>query len=309
MTELAEQRACLAAVESTYGTIPTLLATDAILLREDAERVPLQAEYRDRRLVRGYLGASEEVPVNKHTAVRFPLEFAGSGTVDTPPAWGRFLRAAGFAETINAATSVVYNPISSAFESIGGNFHMDANRHDFSGVRGSGEITFAEGDFPILDFQGVGIFNQAAEAALPTTNFTGWKSPLPVDKTNTTTITLHGQAVVLSRLSINLGNNTSFKNRPNQEEAQLTDRNVTGTAVFEAIPRNTIDWDDIAIAQTLGVLALVHGIGAGNIIQIDAPKVQIKNPRYSTDDGTLMTTVELVFVPDAGNDELTITTK
>jgi len=50
-------------------------------------------------------------------------------------------------------------------------------------------------------------------------------------------------------------------------------------------------------------LSLVHGTTVGNIVEHAAPKVQIINPKPVEEDKKKFIEADLVFVPDAGDDE------
>ena len=64
-----------------------------------------------------------------------------------------------------------------------------------------------------------------------------------------------------------------------------------------------------ALAETTGALQLIHGVGTGNVITIDAPNVQLLNPRYTESEGDTMLEMDLSLIPGSGgDDELKITT-
>jgi len=52
---------------------------------------------------------------------------------------------------------------------------------------------------------------------------------------------------------------------------------------------------------------MVHGTTAGNIVALDAPKVQLLQPAYEDSNGILMIKMNLALIPDVGNDEITLT--
>jgi len=62
-----------------------------------------------------------------------------------------------------------------------------------------------------------------------------------------------------------------------------------------------------AKGDTTEALQLIHGASAGGIVALDAPKVQVMNPRYVDLDGIAMLEMELSIVPDAGDDDFLIT--
>ena len=125
-------------LEPIYATdsVPTG-AADALLVSAPSV-TPLVATNVGRDLVRGYLGGSEQLVGTNYVEVSFTLELAGSGTATTPPAWGRVLKACGFAETV-AAASVDYLPTSAFGASTSATiyYYVDGQVHRLVGARGT----------------------------------------------------------------------------------------------------------------------------------------------------------------------------
>lgn len=311
MPLLHRKKGLAAKIESTYGTDPTIApATDSIQTYQ-LEINPLEGDFVNRDIDRAQLGAEGDVLVSKRTAINFGIEAQSSGTLGTAPAWGKLLRGCGFAETINAGVSVVYAPVSSAFSSLWMEGNIDGNKHVAKGARGNFSLQWAAKGIPRFNFGFMGLYVAPVSAALPTYTLTPWKIPVPVGKANTTTASLHGTALNLSDFSLDVQNAIEHRDIVNVEEVLIVDREVRGSMTFEAPLISTKDWYASILARTRGALQIVHGVGAGYILQIDAPVVEISNPRYSEQQGVAMMTVDIILVPNstAGNDELTITAK
>jgi hypothetical protein len=84
---------------------------------------------------------------------------------------------------------------------------------------------------------------------------------------------------------------------------------MTGSAILEMVSLATKNWLSTARSHQTGTLAVVHGVTAGNIVALDAPKVQIGRLTYGETQRILNNTLPLMFLPDEGNDEFTITVK
>jgi hypothetical protein len=70
----------------------------------------------------------------------------------------------------------------------------------------------------------------------------------------------------------------------------------------------TYAWVENARLHTTAALQIIHGVGDGKKITIDAPAVSFGAPSYSDSDGVMMCSLPLVFEPtSAGNDELKLT--
>ncbi len=309
MARYYRKLALLAKIETVYGTDATPTGAANAVLATNVNFTPLEAEEVSRDLLLPYLGNPGVVLAGVYAKIEFEVEVAGSGTAGTAPAYGPLLRAAGFAETVTAGTSVVYNPISGSFEALTlwGNF--DGVKHVLLGCRGNVSASFEPKKIPRFKFSFVGMLGTIADAALPSTTLTAWKTPLTVSKASTPTLTVHGSAAPAESFSFDMGHQVEPRFLIGAESIELSDRSAKGTLVVEASPLATVDWFQRAKDRTRGVLQLVHGVSAGNIVQIDAPAVEIGKPTQGQTQGILNYSLPLSFCTSAGNDELTITVK
>lgn len=310
MPDKFRKRVILFKRETVYGTdsVPTG-AANAIQISE-ANVTPLAGDDIDRGILYPSLGASPDLLAGHHVQCEFAVEIAGAGApVDTIPGYGALLRACGMSETVNAGVSVAYDPVSSGEDSGTGYFHMDATLHKFLGARGNCRLEFPARAVPHFMFSLLGLWVAPAGAALPTAVFAGFKTPRTVSKANTPTFTIDGYAAVMRSLTLDMGNQVVHRDLVNSEVVHRPDRQATGTLVIEAPALATKDFFALAKAETLVALQLIHGVGAGNIVQVDAPKVQLKRPSYSEDEGIVMLNLPLKFTRNAGDDEFKITVK
>ncbi len=306
---LYRNAAVLAKIETTYGTdaVPTGGA-NAILVSELSLQ-PMEMQTVDRALIRPFLGNSEQMPTQIYNGCEFSVELAGSGTAGTAPAIGPLLRACGFAETITPATSVAYAPISTGFESLSFYMNLDGVLHKGLGARGTVSFSLKNNERPMARFKFTGLFVAVADAALPTVNFAAWKKPLPCNRTNTPTFTLHGYAALLDDLQIDMANEVVYRGLIGGAEfVRLTDRKPKGSVLMEAVKVADKNWWTSIQAATDGAMQMVHGLNAGNIVTIDAPGVQIHTPTYQDQQGIVMLSAQLTVNPGpTGNDELVLT--
>lgn len=308
MPMLSRKTAITAKIENAYATdaVPTG-AANAILV-SDVNLTPMDMKMVDRNLLRAYFGNNEQLPTEIFSKVSFSCEIAGAGAAGTAPAWGPLLRACGMAETITAGTKVEYKPVSSAFEAVSIYVNKDGVLHKLTGARGSVKLGFAVNGRPTFNFEFVGIFNPVTDAAMPALTLSGWQKPLPVNRSNTPTFTLHGYAAKMQSLDIDLANAISPRSLINgTDEVPVTDRNSKGSISMEAVSVATKDWWTSIKNVTTGALQLIHGTAAGNKVQIDAPATQILSPQYGDLNGVVMLNADLAFMPVSGNDEIVIT--
>ncbi|MBF0095161.1 MAG: hypothetical protein HQL34_11530 [Alphaproteobacteria bacterium] len=299
----------LAAIETTYGVDEVPSGANAIKIR-NANLVPLAGNTEDRGLLKPKLGASPKVPVSIHRKTDFEVEVAGSGAAGDVPGWGVLARMCGLDETVTAATKVEYTPISTGFESASLYYYKDNQLRKLLGARGTFGMSFQAGNLPHFKVEGLGLWSAASEpGTIPAPGYTGFADGIPVSKNNTPIFTLFGHALVMKSLEMNLGSATALRDLVNFKEIALTDRQTTGSVVFEWPPIATFDPEAVAQAGTTGALQLVHGTTAGNIIQIDAPAVQITEPAMVEDQGVTMCQCTLTFTAPQGDDEFVITAK
>lgn len=298
--------ALLAKIETDYGVDATPVGATNAILANQVTLTPMAGQEVRRDLMRPYLGNQGAILVGNYVELQFSVELAGSGAAGTAPGYGPLLRCCGMAETIVAATTVTYQPVSAAYESATLYANLDGVNHKLLGARGNVTLALSPNGIPRLTFTIRGLLVAAADVALPAVTLTAFQTPLPVTKVNTPTFSLHGAALIGESLSLDLGNNVELRNLIGEDSIQITDRQSTGTAVVEAKSIATKDWFGIALAHTRGVLAAVHGTVAGNIIEINAPKVQIGRPTYGQTQGITNLSLPLMLTSDAGDDELAI---
>jgi hypothetical protein len=308
--KLKMKRAILGEIELTYNTDPTPTGAANALEVYDPSSPALELTQAARSPVRPFLGPDSTVVGATPYKLDFSVMLAGSGTAGTAPAYDCLLRACGLDGTNTPATSEVYAPVSSGYESITLYDNLDGVLHKGTGCRGNMSMEFAHGAIPSAKFSFTGNHVAPSDTSLPSLTLSAWQDGLIMNKVNTT-VALHGETPVTSKISIDLGNKVSWKDFPNNaEEVRISDRGVKGSITVEADALSVANWFAIAKAGTLGALQIVHGTAAGNIVQIDAANVQLLDPKYEEVDGILTVSMDLLFVPGtSGNDELTITVK
>ncbi len=84
---------------------------------------------------------------------------------------------------------------------------------------------------------------------------------------------------------------------------------MTGSISMEMTSVADKDWFAAIIANTKAPLSITHGTTAGNIVVIDAPKVQLTDPQLADSEGIVMLNANLSLEPDTGNDDILITVK
>lgn len=301
MARLFRNRAITAKTETIYGTDAAPTGAANAMQMTNVVFNPSVGEEVNRDLVVPYMGHQGVILVGTYATLAGEVEVAGSGTPGTAPEYGPLLRACGMAEVITAGTDVVYTPVSGGQESVSIHFNADGVRHVLLGARGTFTLNLTPKQIPRFAFTMTGLLGTIADIALPAVNLSKFVKPVVVNKANTT-FSLHGLAgacegVIEPRFLIG------------HESIQQVDRQMTGSAIMEAVALSAKNWFEISRTHATGALAAAHGTAAGNIVEFAAPAVQIGRPTMGETQRILNNTLPLMFTTSAGNDEFTITVK
>lgn len=297
----------LSKIETTYGTDSTPIAANTMLL-SNVSLAPMEGQDVSRGLVRPYYGAQQSFKVGLYTVLTGDTELVGSGVVGTAPKWGPLARASGLAETIVDATSVAYNPISDAQESVSVYFFVGATRHVMRGTRGNGVLTVNAQGIPIIRWTLTGLFDIPTEQSRPTPDFTGWLAPQVATTAHTPTFTINAISLALRSFALDFGNEVKPRFLLGREEIRLVDRNSMLDVQVDAVPLTTLDPFTDGINLTNRAVSLVHGTGAGKIATIAAPAGSIgRLPSYQNPDKVLEWPLKIALLPTSGNDDWTLT--
>jgi hypothetical protein len=302
----------LCAMETTYGTFVSPSATVAadVLIFRDVDVSGLDAELVERPRVLPYHGyPARAARHSRALALSGTLPLPAAGAAGTAPAWRRILRACGMAETITAGTRVDYTPISAAQEGVSLQFFLDGSRHEAAGARGTFALNFTAGEEPTLNASLQAVVRPQAAAAFPASPaFTGWPDTTEVRNT-TSTLTIGGQTIPFRSVGYTHGNQLAQRDIPARREVRITGRTPTLDLLIEA-PDGLAPLDFFNLADTGAVTAmnLVHGVGAGNIVELTCNQLQIlPGPRYERDGDVAMLRLQARAHPTAaGNDEVLI---
>ncbi len=208
----------------------------------------------------------------------------------------------------NIPKQVVYQPVSSAFESIAIYCNVDSVRHILLGARGTVAIKASAQGIPMFSFTFTGLFLTPTDVTMPAVTLSAFQQPLAINNTNTSGLVVAGfAAAVGSDFSFDLANTVVFRSLVGgSENVVLTDRKPSGSITQEATTVAAKDWWTQIKNVTLGAFSMTHGTAAGNKVKIDAPAMQLTTPAYSDKDGITMLGTKADLIPVVGNDEITI---
>nr|WP_151891996.1 phage tail tube protein [Halomonas sp. 'Soap Lake \ len=311
MSMKTNRRALIVALETEYndGTTTPEAASDAVLARE-ISTTPLAGNNIDRTYVRPYYGNSPQAPGEKHVQVQVEVELNTSGTVGTPPPWGKMLRACGWSEVIVEGESVTYSPVSENEDSCVFFAHMDGNLHKGRGAHGTPEFTLNGNSIPVIRFTLSGLISPVTAEELPNVTLTQWKKALVVNSTNTENMSLMGAGVPFSQFSLNMSGNVEHMSEiVGGADIEITGRAPSGTLQIEDPGVGVKDYFEVHQNAETGVLTVTHGKTAGSIIEFNMPSIGIDAPTYADVKGKQMLGINYMPQPVDGNDEVTIVVK
>lgn len=306
---LRRKRKILAKIEPAYGQdAAPAAATDGVLLRE-LDVTPLELTYDERTLIREYLGAFEQAVGEKMVKIVATLEMAGFDALGTPIAgYDALMRACGLASVMTAGSDVAYSPVSDGFESATVYYEQDGVVEKALGCRGTLTLDMAVGKIPSFKLTLTGVYGGIADDDLGAPDVSKYQKPKPVNAINTTALDLLGYAgAKLNSLSLDLGNTVEMTTYVGDAETvSITDRQASGKVMIQATKVADKNWLDEVLNVATGTFGITHG-PAGNQVVLAAPKMQLATPTEGEDKGIAFLNFDCRFLPNAGNDELTIT--
>lgn len=234
----------LAKIESSYNTDPTPTAgSNAVLVQNVVPKVS-GLRMVERPAIRANLNDVQAVYGGQLMELSFDCEIKGSGTAGTAPEIGVLFRGCALHETVVAVTSVTYNPISSAHESITLYWYEGGKKlHKITGARGDYTIKATAGGLMLASFKFTGHYTAPTDQSIPSPTYltTVPRTALSM------TITVGGVAVVARDWTVAAGQTVamppSIQASDGYSEIQITDQKFSGTMTIEAELASVIDVD------------------------------------------------------------------
>lgn len=301
----------LAKQEVTLGVDPVPApAANSILIRGATPSI-ITADFVERNNIRGYKGNFGQLAVGVHRMFEFEVELASAGAAGTAPKWGPLLMACGFSETLTASISAAYQPISTGDTTVTLYGYLDGLLFKMTGCKGTVSFELNAKAIPVMKYKFLGEYSAATDAVFPTGMvFTGFQQPQTVGKVNTPTFSFFGFPAVAQSLSFDVANSLVYRDLIGASGPYSSDRKPQGSATIELPTVAAANFGEITRLGTTSVLNLVHGVGAGQIIEVAMPKIQLTSaPTISNDNEIAMLGVQFSINPNAGNDEMVITAR
>lgn len=322
MSRLLRKTIILAKLHASYTVDPVPTGAANAILVSNCQIDPLNAEGKDRDVIRAYLGASETLMGSRYKQVSFDVELVGAGTVAVAPKWGPLLRACGFAETLTATIRCDYTPVSAAFEAVAIYYHDDGLVHKLLGARGTARLVMTQGEIPKIRFTFVGLDGGDTAAANPTADYSGFRVPQVVVDQNTESVTFGathnattapalatGTPYPSQGLELDLGVQSPFTPLLGGETVEIVNRSITGFVAMDLAAADAVTFYDACRDATLQSLGLLHGTVANDKVLVYMPQIQLVRPEKREINGIRLEGFSFKAVPtSAGNDEFRLAT-
>jgi hypothetical protein len=306
---LNKRAVLLAKDETTYNTDSVPVAgTDAILV-EDVKWGFVNSRMHQRKPVRASLGMLKPLFGGTLISVGFKAEIKGSGAAGTPPEIAPLLRAAGWAETIVASTSVTYKPNSTqtTHKSESMYFYDDGLLLKLTGARGKCSVDLPVGGAGMASFDFTGHFVSVTDVALPVATYDSTVPPLYINAP----FSVAAFAAVINKLDFDLGVELAIPESvaasDGYGEIQITGRNPAGSfnplRVLVATRNFIADWQSgTAMALDTGLI----GATAGNRYQVTMPAIAYTGVERGEQNNVGTYENKFAAAESAGDDEISL---
>lgn len=307
---LTRKTVVLAKIESSYGVDPTPTPVANCILIKDVDVKPV-GETLKRDFLRASLSQLQFVRGTKEVELSFKTELKGTGTRGVLPAFGwegPLFRACGMSETVSAATSIVYAPVSTSFESVTLYIYKEGIFHKVLGCRGSFKINFEVGKYAEVEWTFRGLYTAPADATPAAQTVSSISPPVVLSAG----LSVGGYSPVAERIEIDINNSLASRKSINSAtgilEQIITGREPQGSFDPEVATEAThpfwANWA-AATAQALNIGPI--GSTSGNIVTVAAPKLQPADLSYTDRNGIIAYQYGFALAMNSGDDELTIT--
>ena len=291
------------------GTAGQMAETDAVLCRNLQPR-RLEGNYTEQAFADGQEGAKREELFDPHAGVSFEVDGGVFGTIGQALKISHLLRSCGLTETVVAATSVTYAPAGHAdtFDAAEMQYLHGDQTQTLGAARGTLSFTANAGQRPFFTFNYMGSYNAPIAGAWDTPDFAGWNFNPAATPANMHAFTVGGTTLCVSQFSFTDGRQPVVNKYMNCPGIDITRRRFTGRMQIkmpDLATKALVEQCRTGLTEAL-VFDLDAEVSAQGRLRVTGPKVQMKWAGEADIDGELGANIDLVFLPDQGDDELAI---
>ncbi len=291
------------APEATYGQDGIAADAPKYLLGREFSITPMAGESQSLDYDDGKLGNSGEIVTELYVTMEFTVDLASGGAATTAAPWGELMAAClrkVTAHTVDpdGVDETVYEIDDTSTGSMTFYYYQDGALHSVVGARGTFSLNAAAKNFGGIKFTFTGLHVPVAAGALPTTDFSTWKTPLKIGVENSA-FTIDGNPYKMISLDYDQANQVVYQEYVGHEEVIITDFAPTATLVIEAPTIAELDIFASAKAGEEHELIFTNG-AVGDQVEFKEPQVQLGRPTYGDQDGTLTYSIPLIVIGNGG---------
>ncbi|MBC7963804.1 MAG: hypothetical protein H7Y05_12770 [Steroidobacteraceae bacterium] len=307
---LTRRRVIAAKIEAVEGTAEVITVAEAGILAIDP-KFDADIKMYDRANVKlNSLSTLVPIPGQQSGTISFKVELKGAAATYTAvikPAVGIYLKACGFAETVDLTVSnekVTYLPASSGIPSLTIWMYDDGVVRKLKGCRGTVSFSGKIGEPVFADFKFTGVYDGAPALAMVNPTFEAAIPPVVLG----TTLTIDAYAAVVESFSVDMGNEISLRPSVNAVSgylsALMTGRKPTGKLDPEMVLPATYDFYTKWTSGSAGVLS-IGPIGSVNYnrITLSAPKCVYTKVGSGDRSGNQTADLDFALAMNTGDDE------
>ncbi len=307
---LTRRRVIAAKIEAVEGTAEVITVADAGILAIDPK---FDADFKmnERNNQTNSLSPLPPVPGARSGKVTFKAELKGAGAAyaaAVKPVLGTYLRACGFAETVDVTAGsekVTYLPASTGVPALTIWVFEDGIIKKLRGCRGNVKFSGKMGEIQFAEFDFTGVYDGTVDGAMIAPAFEATIPPALLGAT----MTVDAYPGVIESWSIDMGNTIQLRSSASAVDgylsAMITGRKPTGKIDPEMTDVATYDWMGKWKGGTPAALA-IGPVGTANYnrFTLTAPKAVYTKIGEGDRTGIQTADTDFLLALNAGDDEI-----
>lgn len=307
---LSRRRAIAAKIEAVEGTMENITVADSGVLAVEP-KFDADIKMYDRNVMLGTLSNLQPIPGAQGGSVSFKVELKGTEGAyasDNLPDVSTFIRACGFAETLDVTTpgseTITYLPASTGIPSLTIWLYEDGMVRKLYGCRGTVSFSGKIGEPVFADFKFTGVYGGTATAAMITPTFADVTPPTLLGAN----LAIDAYAAICESFSIDMGNEIQLRSSISAAKgylsALMTGRKPTGKLDPEMVLPATYDFMGKWTSGTTAALSIGPIGGTDyNKFNITAPKCAYTQVGSGDRSGNMTADLSFALAMVTGDDE------
>lgn len=303
--QTTKNKVVLVAVESTYGTAPTMNAATAVKAMNATVRVI--GEQLKQTLDKPWFGGDPFVLVGKRIELDFEVDLLGAATPGDASPLGPVYRGCGYSQTLDAGVDAVYAPVSTGQASVTIDFYWAGILFRMTGGRGAMDLEFATKKYGVGKCKFVGILTTPADGTIPVgIDLSAFQTPAAIE-TATWALSVGAQAVDAISLMISQNGTMPLIETSESRQVVWTDRAPSGELiVVKNLALST--WNPWGIANAHTIVDISNVVTGGAGLNVSCPvRAQLGFPEPTEVEGVAAFKIPLSFIPSEDGNDHTLT--